>query len=121
MIVRDDFSVDPYLSARYVDDRYECRHFVRDIWKDITGEDIADRLGSIFDPSARSIPVSEVKAFRKLDGPESPCIVLLRRSGDRPHMGVFLRRRVLHLDEAGAHFDRLDIVCNGFDSASFYQ
>jgi hypothetical protein len=120
--VNPTFSVDPYLSRRYVEGEYTCSEFARDVWLDLTGEDLAERLEGLFRwESGRRVDRGEYQGFRLLAKPESPCIALMRRRHTVPHMGVYLRRRILHLTERRAFFHRPEIAAMSFTSLRYYR
>lgn len=115
-------SVDEYFSRRFVEDEYECVHLTRDVWLDLTGENLEVRLKALRERSSeRRIHVSDVKGFVKLSSPEDPCIVLMRRPKTHPHMGVYLRGRVLHLTDRGVYFCRPEVVRLVYPEMDFYR
>jgi hypothetical protein len=116
------FSVDPYLSRVYQNGQYTCSEFAREVWLDLTGEDIAERLKALFRwGDDRHVAVSGYRSFTRLDTPESPCIALMRRARTVPHMGIYLRRRILHLTEAGAAFQRPEMAALTFKTLRYYR
>lgn len=121
-MLRADFSVDPWLGARYHGRDYDCLDFLGDVWLDATGEVLGDRLKLFHLPvSERRTKASDLRRFQKLAKPVEPCIALLRRHGhQRPHVGMYLRRRILHLNELGAFFQRPEVARAGFDRLSYY-
>lgn len=116
-------SVDRFLARRPDGDRYNCLHLADEIWFAHTGERLSDRLKVFHEPEAdRQVRKTDVAAFTRLSAPQDPCLVLMRRPfGGRPHVGVFLRGKVLHLSERGARFERLDLARVGFSSVRFYK
>lgn len=114
--------MDPYLSRVYQKGLYTCLEFTVEVWKDLTGEDIGDRLRILHMASAdRRITPSDLRHFLRLPAPTSPCIALMRRSKAVPHMGVFLRGRILHLNEMGASFQTPPFAGLGFKTATYYR
>ena len=71
--------------------------------------------------SARRALPSDLKSFEKLAAPVTPCLALMRRGRTPPHIGVFLRRRILHLNERGAIFQLPSMAAMTFDSISYYR
>lgn len=117
-------SVDPFLSRRRVAAKpgrpgYDCRHFAREVWLAHTGQDIADALPWLLDgkPTARAAGMDRLTRLPELT---DPCLVLFR-STDRNHVGVFLRGRVLHLTESGVLYERLDLVSVMYSELRFYR
>ena len=109
-------SVDPYLQKRHMGDAYNCLHFARDVWLEHTGKDIGSMLQAIYEVAIdRRVRKGDVIQFERLDKPEEPCLVMFRRKfGAPPHIGVYLRGKVLHLTERGARHERLDLAQTGF-------
>jgi hypothetical protein len=100
---------------------YNCAHFASELWEHETGRDIRMLLaGFLAVPSERRAAPQVAHDFRRLTGPESPCIVLLRRVRATPHVGVFVRGRVAHLTEVGPIRQPLSIAQLGFTSVRFY-
>jgi hypothetical protein len=113
-------SVDVYFGRQYDRKNYNCLHFVSDVWLESTGVDIRDKLANLFNPNR--VPSKEnFKAFKRLDKPESPCIVLMSRRFSDPHVGVYIRGRVLHICELGVEFQPIEIVTFGFHTVRFYS
>lgn len=120
--MRDGFSVDPYLSRVYRKRVYTCIEFTRDAWLDMTGDDLAERLPILGVRSEeRRITPSNLRGFRRLEKPISPCIVVMRRPRSVPHMAIYLRRRILQLSEAGASFLSPEFACLGFKTVCYYR
>lgn len=118
-------SVDRWLAHRHRGDAYNCLHFARDVWLDETGEDLRDRLGLLLAASTAERRIGRaregVRAFRRLERPEDPCLVLMRRPRSEPHAGVYLRGRVLHLTERGAEFHEPAVASRGFTEVEYYR
>lgn len=114
--------VQPYLARRFDLARQNCWHMARDAWRELTGLDLGDRT-----PEAISHATllgkfdSDVPAFTQLGGPQDPCLVLMERRRFVPHVGVYLRRRVLQMTRHGASFVPLDVATAGFDRVGFYR
>jgi hypothetical protein len=116
------FSVDPFLDRRYAPLTYDCLHFTREVWLAATGEDIGERLGSLLGRgTGRKLCGGHRRAFQRLTAPEDPCIALMRRPRSSPHIGVYLRGRVLHIWERGVEFMPPAVAGRGFSSVSFYR
>lgn len=116
-----DISIDEFLRKRYNRDRYNCAHFVCEVWAKLCGADISKLLESLLLPAKdRHASFSLRRVFTRLDKPVSPCIALMQRRGSEPHVGVFLRGRILHIHEMGVEFMPVDVASRGFDSVRFY-
>lgn len=120
--MNEAFSTDRWLHARQRPNEYNCFDFTRDVWLDLTGEDIGDRLQILH----RAIPdrratKADIAAFNRLDGPQSPSLVMMRRPRAVPHIGVFLRGRILHLRQRGAVFEPPFYATLGFKTVGYYR
>lgn len=115
-------SVDHYLLLGRVFDakRYDCLDFAREVWAAEVGEDLKARLAGAFGPD-RHIERRHLKAFQRLDGPSDPCLVLMEWPTRLPHIGIFLRGRVLHLARTGAQFEPLADVARDCSRLGFYR
>lgn len=114
-------SVDEFLLRKYRPD-YTCLEFAADVWEAHTGTNIMALLKSFH------TPVNDVKARRQslrlgfeLATPEDPCIVVMQRPKVTPHIGIYLRGRVLHLQPSGAEFQPVDVAARHFTRTKFYQ
>lgn len=114
--------IDSYLARRFDLARQNCWHLVRDAWLELTGLDLGDRTPERITTAALvGRFASDVPAFRLLDQPAEPSIVLMRTPGAIPHVGVYHRRRVLQMTARGASFLPLAQATAGFDQVEFYQ
>ena len=115
-------SVDLFMDRRYRSRTYDCLHFTRDVWLEAAGDDIGERLASLLGRGRdRKVSKEHRRAFRKLSAPEDPCLVLMRRPRASPHIGVYIRGRVLHIWERGVEFMPVDVAARGFSSTEFYR
>jgi hypothetical protein len=116
------FSVDPYLARAYSLADMNCWHMVRDAWLELTGIDLGDRTPARITAATLNATFgSDVPAFERLDGAQSPCLVLMRSPGAVPHVGLFLRGRVLQMTAAGASYMPLAVATAGFREIGFYR
>jgi hypothetical protein len=106
--------IDRYLGRTYVAGQYECWDLVREAWLELTGFDIGGRPR---DPVAA---LAIWRHFRKLTGPISPSIVMMRQRRAVPHVGLFLGARVLHIGPAGVRYERLASATLGIAQIGFY-
>lgn len=115
-------SVDPFLERRYHDRTYDCLHFTREVWLTFTGEDIGDRLETLLGRGAeRKVTREHRRLFTRLDAPEDPCLVVMRRPRSAPHTGVYVRGRVLHIMRRGVEFMPPEVASRGFTSVGYYR
>jgi len=88
--------------TRTMTDEYNCLDLARDVWRELTGEDIADRLPKLQGRfSDRRITLGGARTFQRLQTPVSPCICLMQRPGDQLHVGIYYNRRVIQLTDTG--------------------
>jgi hypothetical protein len=113
-------SVDPYLSRIYEINSYTCLHFACDVWEDLTGTNVTPVFTEILPPKHGLLTKNTVKKFSRVPQPVDPCFVLMRNKSDTPHMGVYLRRRVLHLTGTGAKYESLDTLRGIYPDIRFY-
>lgn len=115
-------SIDEFFKRKYDRRNYNCAHFVCEVWKATTGEDLAHKLrGFLQAPEDRRAVLSDLRSFERLQAPESPCLALMQRRGSAPHVGMFLRGRVLHIHEMGVEFQPIDVASRGFEKIGFYK
>jgi hypothetical protein len=114
--------VDKFMFKKYVDDVYTCQNFARDVWLELTGEDLSERLaGLLGSKSSRKVRLSHVKAFTRLAHPISPCLIMFTQFNRDPHIGVFYQGRVLHLNLNGPEYLPIQLAGRGFTDRRFYQ
>lgn len=113
-------SVDGYLGRRYDRTEYNCLHFARDVWRDLTGVDITTRLEGLLSPQNRHPTRRHLRNFQLLQAPRDPCLVLMVRHRAAPHLGVYLRGRVLHIHDLGVEFLPVDVASRGFQNVRYY-
>jgi hypothetical protein len=135
-MVPEWFSTDPWMQKTYVHKVYNCFDFARDVWLELTGEDIRERLEILRTPIAsRKATRRDIVAFQKaltLSLPSrallgirgkvpDPALVMFRRPRIEPHIGVYVRGKLLHLTrKRGVMHDHLQVVAIGFDKVAFY-
>jgi len=119
-------SVDKYLSKRFDPELYNCWDFTREAWLELTGKDI----NSIIQPVKRKwlnkgkLSLYETDVITQvdvLDGPKNPCLVYMERKNSTPHMGIFLKNKMLSLDESGASFKSLDLATMFYHKVSYFR
>lgn len=115
-------TIDAFFHKRYNRQSYNCAHFVCDVWAHETGQRIDDSLECFLrPPKERRVDPGLRNIFEKLQKPVTPCIVLMQRRKSPPHVGIYLRGRVLHIHELGVEFQPVDVVSRGFDKIGFYR
>jgi hypothetical protein len=102
--------------------QYNCFDFVREVWLDWFGEDVALKLNKLVgDFSQRKATISGVKAFTRLKQPKNPCFVVMQRLRCTPHVGIYLDGNLFHLGDRGAEFRPLNVARGYFQTIRFYQ
>jgi hypothetical protein len=115
-------NIDKFFGRVYDAREYNCLHFTCEVWADLTGEDIRARMDGLLAGAveARKLRRPHVHAFKRLPSPVGPCLVLFQAPKAAPHIGVYLRERVLHIQSSvGVHFIPLQIASIGFTKTRF--
>jgi len=113
-------NLDDYHQKEYHSTDYNCSHFVRDLWFDLTGQDICDLVGAF--NSGRLGPAMSVRrGLVRLDNPEDPCIVWFVLPGFTPHVGIFVERGVFHMTPDGPRYQPLALLQNLYQNTKFYK
>lgn len=110
-----------YLDRRYNLKTYNCVHFACDVFEDFTGSNIKEIFQGLLLCKAQR--VADLKSLRKMiksKVPVSPCIVLLQAHKTEPHVGVYIRGRVLHIQPSGVRYEELSVVSALYKKVSFY-
>lgn len=114
-------NIDHLFSRRYHIDNYNCVHFLCEAWQAMFGEDLSGRMQAFLVAINDIKPSREaMQQFKRLKEPISPCIVLFKDSKSS-HVGLFYRRKVLHITRNGVQRVPLDIAKVGFKHVRFYQ
>ena len=109
------------LMAARLTSAYNCAHFLCDAWEQETGESIRSLLDGFLAPRhLRKADSTLGHRMYRLTAPSDPCIVLWRRKGQAPHVGLYVRRAVLHLTDHGAMRQPLDLASIGYFPPRFY-
>jgi hypothetical protein len=114
--------VDKFLDRKLDRNSFNCLHLTRDVWLELTGEDLSERLAGLMGRlGTKKLRRATVRAFRRLDAPISPCIVIMKLPHYQPHMGVFLRGKILHIQTHGVEFLPPSLATRGFKTVRYYQ
>lgn len=114
--------IDRFLPRVYDPANYNCAHFVCEVWEAETGQPIGEALAGFLAPrSARVADMRQRSKFTRLERPKSPCLVLMDRPKLAPHVGMYLRGKVLHIQEKGVQYMPLPIATYGYKSVRFYE
>jgi hypothetical protein len=106
----------------YDKNNYNCAHFARDVYLAETGKDIGDTLsGFLLPPSKRVVQINKRHRLTRLDRPVSPCLVIMLGNKIEPHVGVFLRDKLIHITKRGVMFVSLAYATYGYSKLGYYK
>lgn len=115
-------SVDVLLYRRYDARHYNCAHFVVEAWEYLFGQSISDKMhGFLCSIKERKVSFGLRRDFFPLSKPKSPCLVWMSRIGYPPHVGIFLRGRILHIQNSGPVFQSVYLATLGFKKIRYYS
>lgn len=113
------FSTDKYFSRKYNINSYRCARFAVDVWMDLTGQDLSNELS--ISMHSRKAAVSNLRRFKRLETPSDPCLVFFQFHKSTPHIGVFVRGKVLHITEKGVQYQPIEVVGVGAKRVRYYS
>lgn len=111
-------SFDHLLGKVYDRESYNCAHLVADAWKIETGEDITNAVVGFLEPRREA---TGLRQFRRLDKPQSPCIVMMRHGIARPHVAIFVRGKILQIRESGVSMLPPEVATLGYTKIRYYS
>lgn len=115
-------TIDHFFNREYDGGKYNCAHFVAEVWQSLTGVDIRGQLdGFLLPPGKRFVKSGIRRRFIRLEKPKDLCIVLMYRVKGSTHIGVFIRGRVLHIQRVGVSFHPVEIATMGYKTFRFYD
>ena len=114
--------IENYLRKQHNMETYNCWDFIREVYLDLTEQDIGFRTPKGASRADMKEKFAREEAqFERIEKPQDPCIVLFKRKKVLPHVGIFVRGRVLHLPEkTTARYEPLEIASLGFIDTRFY-
>lgn len=107
-----NFSVDKYLDRQFNAQTYNCWSFVREVWADLTKSD----LGHQTPESANNL----ICSLCRTPAPTDPCLVLLAKQNQEPHVGIYYQGRLLHLSKTGPEYRPLNQVTLLYKEVQYY-
>lgn len=119
--MKTPFRVDPYLQWKYQQRTNNCWHLAQDVWSNLTGVDLGDQTPAEHSAMAytnRAVMVANT--LKKLDKLQDPCLVLFQRKRLEPHIGVYYRGKVLHMNSRGPAYQDIDFVSASYTTTEFY-
>lgn len=112
-------SIDFLLSREYDRKKYNCLHFAADAWEHLTGD---PRLHLVEERNFRAGRIVDLfRGMRRQSGPTvEPSIVLMEALDEELHIGICLRRRLLHINEGGVQFFLVEAMSPIYRNMRFY-
>jgi hypothetical protein len=111
--------IDDLLQCSY-SESFNCWDFALLAWERLTGKKLPRVLEGHTLPAMRAA-LDECKvSFKPIEAPISPCFVLFERNVTAPHIGVFYKGRVLHMNERGAFWVPISDAARGYQRTSYY-
>ena len=101
--------------VKYDKQRYCCEHFLIDIYRELTGIDLTNKL-----LTSGFFNAQKLRNFRQVETPKQLTIVLFRDKA-KAHVGLWYDNKVLHLSEQGVLLQPLDMAKMGFKRVNFYE
>lgn len=113
-------SIDFLLSREYDRSSYHCLHFAAEAWEHLTGD---SRLREVDEHQFKPDRIAALfRGMRRLSGPTvSPSIALMETLSGEDHIGVCIRRRLLHINAGGAQFLLVDALAAQYRNLRFYS
>lgn len=113
-------SIDFLLSREYDRKTYNCLHFAADAWEHLTGD---GRVHQVDEQDFHAGHISVLfRDMRRQGGPTvQPSVVLMETLLGDAHIGVCMRRRLLHLYEGGAQFLLVEALMPLYRNMRFYS
>lgn len=114
-------SIDKFFFKTYNRKLYNCAHLACEVWFEMTGEDLSEPMqGFLKGRGETKAVLSDLRKFKRLKKAVSPCFVLFQTPRVAPHVGIYIRGKVLHIQPRGVEFQPLDVAAAGFKKAGFF-
>jgi hypothetical protein len=111
-------SIDSFLGEKYDRRHNNCLHFAARAWAHLTGD---MRLLEAREADLSSLK-SAMRNYRRVEGATvEPSIALMLNLNGEEHIGVCVRRRLLHLAPDGAQFFPIEVAAAMYSKLRFYQ
>lgn len=115
-------SVDALFTRSFDDDTYNCAHFVVDAARYLFELDYKDEfLPVMTSVDKRQIVLSSRTSFKRVQRAMDGDVVMLRAGRQTPHVGLFVRGKILHIQRSGVQLQPLHVVEVGFSAVRFYR
>jgi hypothetical protein len=99
---------------------YNCWHFFRDAWMMATGEDVGNRVPDSIFAYREAFENGTSARNSKIATPISPCIAYFPDKVGSPHIGMYWKGRILHLDSFGPHYEAVNKACARMGDVEYY-
>lgn len=97
---------------------HNCLHFAACAWHKLTGDGLLMAAAADGIAAARGL----MRHYQRVQGPTvAPSIVLMDAVPDGLHIGICVRRRLLHLNADGVQFMLADAALPAYSNVRFYQ
>lgn len=115
-------NLDKYFEKVYNESKYNCAHFVCEIWLELFKQDISFALdGALRGPRQRKLDAHTLNVFERLEAPSGPCLALFQLRRKAPHVGIFLDGKILHITQKGVEWNCLEVLMLSFNQVRFYS
>lgn len=103
---------------QYSEKDLNCLHFASMAWEKLTGDSRLAHAAANGIAAARGL----MRHYQRVLGPTvEPSIVLMDAVPDGLHIGICVRRRLLHLNADGVQFMLADAVLPFYSNVRYYQ
>lgn len=106
--------IDDIDSIKYDKENYNCVHFLIDIYKHYNNVDLAPSL--LIDNQFKAPLLRNFKPTTLKNN-----VIVLFRSRNENHVGLFIDNRVIHLTEHGVRCQLLAIAKSSFQRVEYYE
>ena len=103
-------SIDKFL-GREKNEKYNCADFAAELWEYLTGKPAAYLV--------RGWSIESRSRLQRIEKAVSPCIIIMYHKRVTPHVGIFVRGRVVHLVHS-VEVATIDVATRGFRNHRFY-
>lgn len=112
-------SIDFLLDREYDRKSYNCLHFTADAWEHLTGDIRLRKVDEHDFHLGRMVQL--FRGMRRQTGPtDAPSLALMDGLDGELHIGVCLRRRLLHINEGGVQFFLVEAMTSMYRNMRFY-
>lgn len=120
----------PYEDIKFDWYNYNCGHFTREVWLELTGVDLGLRMPEKItrEELLKTFRLGESEIvgtlIHEIPEPVDPCLVMLQNKLNVPHVGVYTAGALLHLPKNGTvEHKKLDRVMSegGFASIRYFR